>query len=1010
MGMSEHSEFDSAFQALCEGHSSFRWQQRLYDKMVRGCVPHSCLLPTGLGKTSIIPIWLIALADSARTSTGRPQLPRRLVYIVNRRTVVDQATDGAKRLLGRIYRSGQRDGLSWATEEAITTRGLKDEPPLLDERAPPVAALRDALATLSGDDTAAPLAVSTLRGELADNGEWKVNPARPAIIIGTVDMIGSKLLFSGYGDGRYWRAHHAGLIGHDALIVHDEAHLTPAFTRLLRAVEEEQRCEFARAGDRADITRPIRVLELSATTRRNGANDERVQSAEVDPCGIEDEDAEDTVLQQRLNAVKRLSFVAIDATKKDTLAGAVAQQAMRHNDKRCRVLVYVRSPETAADVRDRLVRIVEEAKQDGDRISADDARQRVGLLTGTIRGHERDKLAGGGLFSAFKSNHSRPLQLEDTPTLYLVSTSAGEVGVDLDADHLVCDLTTLESMAQRFGRVNRLGVDKNRNQREASITLVEGPIGDKDPLKDRLQKTAECLRKLPEKNGEVDASPAALSKLLESADAQTAFSPPPTILPATDILFDAWSLTAVRGELPGRPEVAPYLHGVAEWEPPETFVAWRFDVRLLAEAFANDGASAKDIETVFRRFPIHAQERLRDSTRRVHDHLKSLAKQDRHAPGDDNKGSSEQVEHSTPSKEKQKISVGSMWAVVLNSRGELRTLEDGKGKLRLPTIADCADEKSVSLRHCTLVLPVEAGGLKDGCLDGKEPPPADPKSLDVADRAADGKSDRQRLFVGGPRDGDNGAPIIGGALRTGLIRRHVVQLHADAEADDEAAGRAIEYRVAKGEAAEPAEEVTLRRHACDVEAAAERIGQALGLEDPIRQALTLAAHWHDAGKARAVWQRYARNDDPSAEALAKAPRYLHPKALAGYRHEFGSLLDATRGQDAGALSAEDARGPAELAKHSERDLILHLIAAHHGWARPHFEPDAYPKRPPPQSSESWPSLADCEDTTVEVMQRFGRLQQRFGRWGLAWLESLLRCADALASRPADEARTREIEP
>jgi len=31
------------------------------------------------------------------------------------------------------------------------------------------------------------------------------------------------------------------------------------------------------------------------------------------------------------------------------------------------------------------------------------------------------------------------------------------------------------------------------------------------------------------------------------------------------------------------------------------------------------------------------------------------------------------------------------------------------------------------------------------------------------------------------------------------------------------------------------------------------------------------------------------------------------------------------------------------------------------------------------------------------MQRFGRLQLRFGRWGLAWLESLLRCADALAS-------------
>jgi CRISPR-associated endonuclease/helicase Cas3 len=35
--------------------------------------------------------------------------------------------------------------------------------------------------------------------------------------------------------------------------------------------------------------------------------------------------------------------------------------------------------------------------------------------------------------------------------------------------------------------------------------------------------------------------------------------------------------------------------------------------------------------------------------------------------------------------------------------------------------------------------------------------------------------------------------------------------------------------------------------------------------------------------------------------------------------------------------------------------------------------------------------------TAEVPQRFARLQRKYGRWGLAYLESLLRAADYAAS-------------
>jgi CRISPR-associated endonuclease/helicase Cas3 len=98
--MSVIDEFGTDFGALT-GHRPLGWQKRLYERLGGADVPVAVTLPTGLGKTSIIPIWLIALAQSARANNSRPRPPRRLVYIVNRRTVVDQATDAAKRLRRR---------------------------------------------------------------------------------------------------------------------------------------------------------------------------------------------------------------------------------------------------------------------------------------------------------------------------------------------------------------------------------------------------------------------------------------------------------------------------------------------------------------------------------------------------------------------------------------------------------------------------------------------------------------------------------------------------------------------------------------------------------------------------------------------------------------------------------------------------------------------------------------------------------------------------------------------
>ena len=142
---------------------------------VENRIPEALDISTGLGKTAAIVLWLGAL-------TAGVKLPRRLVYVVDRRTVVDQASDEADMLASRLG------------------DGTKPKPEI------------DPLRCRLGLRPGRRLPVSTLRGQHLDNRLWLEDPAAPAIIVGTVDMIGSRLLFEGYGVTPRMRPVHAGLI------------------------------------------------------------------------------------------------------------------------------------------------------------------------------------------------------------------------------------------------------------------------------------------------------------------------------------------------------------------------------------------------------------------------------------------------------------------------------------------------------------------------------------------------------------------------------------------------------------------------------------------------------------------------------------------------------------------------------------------------------------------------------------------------------------------------------
>ena len=97
MSADPHS-FPDSFYSLT-GYPPMRRQDRLFRQLINGKFPDALDLPTGPGKTSVMAIWLVARALAGEDALKA--IPRRLVYIVDRRAVVDQATEEAEKLASK---------------------------------------------------------------------------------------------------------------------------------------------------------------------------------------------------------------------------------------------------------------------------------------------------------------------------------------------------------------------------------------------------------------------------------------------------------------------------------------------------------------------------------------------------------------------------------------------------------------------------------------------------------------------------------------------------------------------------------------------------------------------------------------------------------------------------------------------------------------------------------------------------------------------------------------------
>ncbi len=904
--------FNELYCALTGHDGACRWQHRLFSDLDAGRFPTDVELATGLGKTSIIALWILALG---RALARKPSVvPRRLAYVVDRRVVVDQASDFAEQVRRRLKQAAQ------------------DEKHVLH-----------ALATTlkSAGCTPSVVEVSTLRGQRALDTRWRDDPTRPAIIVGTVDMIGSRLLFSAYGRvGPWGRALEAGLVGQDCLLVLDEAHLCSAFATTLTAIER-----------RVGTLAPFAVVRMGATMepvrdllRRTPGLPEEPTTRRVfrllDVDTVIDghawpKETDDQKVNDRLNAKKKIEVEALDADKGvgAQLAGWAIEKSKADSGAVIGIVVN-----TVAEVRKCAAALREGGVPD----------EQVVALTGSMRGWDRDAVVESEKYARFKSQRDRTAVF-DSP-IFLVATSCVEVGADIDCDHLGVESCAADSLIQRLGRVNRLGA----STRDVTVRLVGDGKGT-----DPAGKVFVRVQTLVTDGREVDGSPATFPALLrdglEDAEERGLFDvrvPPPAL---TSAVLDDFAMTSKHPNPGARPDVGRWLHGSVEDSSLYVELAWRAELDRVTEP--------DDAARLVAAFPIGARETARCPLYEAVDLLKAVRGR---AVEDDALGA----------------------RVLLVTRfGETTTF-----RLRdLPTDDD--GELRVGLYGATVVLPTSAGGY-----DGQFINPASKQPVsDIAEQAQPkSRARRRRLWI------DSGQ-----VTATSANGGEPQQIDVDADAEDllsevedvadellgdgwrlvEAAGTgacgvvvAREDRRALEEAENDdgslgfQDDVLLTQHLGDARTKATRLCQRLSLPEGLRKTVIEAAGQHDLGKDRPWWQRaVGRIEKP---AIAKSDHSHFDNMInRGYRHELGSVADL-------------GDGKASLPTMVDRELCLHLVAAHHGHARPGFRVEAV-----------GPVVTDgAKRVLSETPVRFAKLQAKYGWWALAWLETLVKAADVLASR------------
>ncbi|MEV7394724.1 type I-U CRISPR-associated helicase/endonuclease Cas3 [Streptomyces sp. NPDC091215] len=989
------------------GYLPFPWQGAYLRAVAAGADWPDLDVPTALGKTSLIDIWVFLLAWQAATG-GERTIPLRLFFAVDRRLVVDQAHEHAGRLA---------DVLVQAEPGSVCGR---------------VAA---ALSQLGGSDE--PLSVVRMRGGVDWSARWLRSPAQPAVVVSTVDQFGSRLLFRGYHTTPRMRPIDAALTGFDALLALDEAHLSQALLTTARDCAAYQ----ATATDPQFATRAVKVVSLSATADDSGRP----------RLGVGSDDRSHPVAGRRLHANRRVTLLDASAWAK-TSAEAFAQGAS--------AAVAALLPSIERPVMAVVANTIASARAAFQILSARDDLD-VLLLTGRCRDGERTNLIEGPLselLNGVAPDRSRPL--------IVVATQTIEVGLDVSVAGMCIEAAAWDAVLQRLGRLDRTGdlalapavLVRTHAPDDVQTIPVYGEaaartwdwLASHTLVLDQPGATEELEQALA---GGLLLNPFTLPELRTGIDISALTAPSPRIPVVHRTMLDSWARTdpaPVPDQVP-----APFLHGL-DTSPADVQVFWRADLpwengitppwELWAARLAQTPPHPGETVAV----PVHRLRRF-------------LARQPEADACSDLEGAPDSEQAPTKRNLAQPQQLPALrwdgpgdWAPTLTPRdirpgctvvlpaavgghdafgwtGVVSTevvpdlgdfsLDQALAPTRLDAnvITSLTGQTDQAAKLRTL-LGYASGRLQPG--DDQEPAtevvrdlltavidllPTDVPEPTGSARFSQRLLGRLVLLRGGVAQWDLSATarpgaghvVIGAAtdeLRLTLIPPRApnglvecIPGVGDEEADSSSLTRPV----------------GLAQHGKAVGTRAAEFTHRIGLPHPAVVATEIAGQAHDCGKQHPRFQTMLCGGDALlAEALPEplAKSGMDPADLAG-RRTAARLAGWNPGLRHEALSAAAVQrwlsnGP-PMATGLDTNLIIHLVAAHHGRGRP-----LLPPVPDPDPVEVECTMPDGQQVTVSSTamgvdwdgpDRFAALMDRYGPWGTAMLETIVRLADMSVS-------------